>query len=87
MLCQTKVSKNKPFLHLKSSLPLENIVFNENSGKEKSHLENLFFDKTKTLKANVKALLDEISLREQLNSHLLNKIEDDISRQKTMGFY
>lgn len=75
--------KIKPLFNSKLSLPLENIVFNEKSGKENSSLESLFFDKSKTLKANVKALLDDICRRESLNLHLLDNIDDDISKQNT----
>ena len=46
-------------------------------------LDKLFFDKSKTLKATVKALLEEIKLRENLNIHLLNKINKDICWQHT----
>jgi len=60
---------------------LESIVFSAKQSTEIDSLESVFSDKCKTAKAGVRALLLEIQLRESLNSHLLNKIEEDISRQ------
>lgn len=73
----------KPFYHSDIKNSLEGVVFKEKPEKEKGLLEKLFSDKTKTLKATVKALLDEIKLRESIDSHLLNKIDEDICRQHT----
>ena len=41
----------------------------------------VFSDKSKTSKATVKALLNEIELRENLDTHLLNRINEDICGQ------
>jgi len=73
----------RPFYHSDLINTLENIVFNQDHKNEKGVLENILSDKTKTLKATVKALLDEIKLRETLNIHLLNNIDEDICSQHT----
>ena len=75
--------KPRPFYHSDLRESLENIVLKEGSEKEKGILERVFSDKSKTLKATVKALLNEIELRERLNSHLLYKIDDEICEQHT----
>ena len=72
-----------PFYHADLENSLEGIIFNEKPEKEKGLLEKMFSDKTKTLKATVKALLDEIKLRESIDSHLVNKIDEDICSQHT----
>ncbi len=73
----------KPFHHSDLEKNLEGIVFKEGTGKEKTTLENILSDKSKTLKATVKALLEEIKLRETLDSHLLKKIDEEICQQHT----
>ena len=73
-----------PFYHTNLKNSLENIVFKEKPDNEKGLLERIFSDKSKTSKAAVKALLDEIKLRESLNSHLLNRIDEGICRQHTL---
>jgi hypothetical protein len=75
----------KPFYQTDLKKTLEGIMFSTESQKEKGILERLFFDKSKTQKATVKALLQEVELREKLNSHLLNKIDDGICRQHTFS--
>ena len=60
--------KQKPFYHTDLTNTLENIVFKEKSTKEKGILEKVFYDKSKASKATVKALLNEIELRESLDS-------------------
>lgn len=59
---------------------LENIVFKEEPQKEKSVIEKVFSDKNRTLKATVKALFNEILLRERLNSELLSRIDSDMCK-------
>ncbi len=76
-------SAPKPFHHSNLEKNLEGIVFKEGTGKEKTTLENMLSDKSKTLKATVKALLEEIKLRETLDSHLLKKIDEEICQQHT----
>lgn len=80
---ENSVLKPRPFYHTDLKESLENIVFKEGSENEKGILEKVFSDKSKTLKATVKALLNEIELRENLDSHLLNKIDDEICKQHT----
>ena len=63
-----------PFYHTDLSSIIENIDFKEKPEKNKNILEKLFTDKSKTQKASVKALLEEIELRESLDTHLLKKI-------------
>ena len=76
------VSELKPFYHADLRKALAHIRFNKRSQKQ-GPLEKLFDGKTKTLKATVKALFDEIKLRENLDTHLLNKIDEDICTQHT----
>jgi len=78
-------TKTRPFYHSDFKSSLESIVFKKTSEKENT-LERFFFDKSKTSKATVKALLSEIELREMLNLHLLNKANEDISRQNNNLF-
>jgi hypothetical protein len=59
---------------------LENIVLKEEPLKERGIVEKVFSDKGKTLKATIKALFNEILLRERLNSELLGKIDSDICK-------
>ncbi len=75
--------KLKPFYHTDLTNNLEKIVFKTEPKEEKGILEKVFSDKSKTLKATVKAFLEEIKLRETLDSHLINKIDDEICRQNT----
>ena len=70
-----------PFYHTDLNNTLKGIVFEESCDKKTSPLERIFSDKTKTLKAGVKALLEEIELREELDRNLINKIEDEIFQQ------
>lgn len=76
-------SSPRAFYHTDLMSNLEGIVFTAQPKKNDSALERLLSDKTKTLKATIKALFDEISLREKLDSHILHKIDDDICRQHT----
>ena len=69
-----KLHNSKPFYYSDLSTILKNISTEKQSSK--SVLENLITDRTKTQKAAVKALLEEIQLREKLDSHLLEKIHE-----------
>jgi len=62
----------KPFFHSDFKNSLECLALETESKENTGLLRNLFADKTKSLKVTVKALLDEIKLREELNIHLLN---------------
>jgi len=46
-------------------------------------IEKLFSSKTRTLKATVRELLNEINLRKNLDSDLVSRINDEICRTKT----
>ncbi len=76
-------SVSRPFYHADLKNTLEGVVLKPQPEKPKGILEKVFCDKGKTLKGTVKALLNEIQLRETLDSHLLNKIDDEICRQHT----
>ena len=75
--------KPKAFYHSDLKESLEHIVYKEETHNGKDLLDKMFFDKTKNLKATIKALFNEILLREKIDSHVLNKIDDDISKQNT----
>jgi len=75
----------KPFYHTDFK-DIERII--EDKHYENKYLvKRLFSDKSKTLKATIKALLDEIRLRERLNVDLLSKIDEDICKCKTYLYY
>ena len=72
--------KPKPFYHTGMEGSLESIVLNDKP-EEKDVVDKVFSDKGRTLKATVKALFNEIMLRERLDSFLLYDINDDICKQ------
>ncbi len=74
---------SKRFYHTNLENNLEGITLKPTPEKPKGLLERVFSDKATTLKATVKALLDEIKLRETLDSYLLKKMDDEICRQDT----
>lgn len=74
---------SKPFYHSDLKNTLEGIVFKETPEKQQGILEKMFSDKGKTLKGTVKALLNEIKLRETLDSHLIKKIDDEVCSKHT----
>lgn len=74
---------SRPFYHTRLENALEGITLKAEPEKERSPLERVFSNKATTSKATVKALLDEIKLRENLDSHLLKTIDDEICRQNT----
>jgi DNA-binding transcriptional ArsR family regulator len=76
-------SVSRPFYHAGLGYSLEDITLKPTPEKGKSVLERVFSDKSKTLKSTVKALLNEITLREALDSHLLRKMDDEICRLHT----
>jgi len=81
---EESVLQLKPFYHTDLRNNLENIAFETNTGRKQSALERIFLSKTKILKASVKALLQEIELRENLDLHLLAKIDDELCRQHSL---
>ena len=79
----TCVSSHHPFYSTSLQNNLEDLLYKSPARGEGDVLERIFSDKTKTLKSTAKALLDEIRLREYLNSLMNNKIDYEISRQNT----
>lgn len=74
-----KKSKS-PFRHGEIKKSIEKIVTEKNPKNNHSILEDLISDKARTLKASVNALLEEISLREELNVSLVKKIDGEVCR-------
>lgn len=72
-----------PFEHTEIKKSLEAIVSNPESPKKSSPLENMFSDKSKSLKASVNALLEEIRLREDINLCQVKKMNKEVCRQHT----
>ncbi len=72
-----------PFYHTDLKGSLENIVFNEEPESEKSIVGRIFSDKGKTLKATIKALFNEIQLREKLDTFLVYRVDEEIQGQKS----
>lgn len=68
-----------PFHDREIKKTVERIAF-EKKSKGFSVLEDLISDKAKTLKASVNALLEEISLREDLNVSMFKKIDDEVCK-------
>jgi len=62
---------------------MENVFLKDKPRDETSIVSRLFSNKTETLKSTAKSLLEEITLRETLDCHILNKINEDISWQRT----
>ena len=71
-----------PFFHNELKNSLERVISNPEIEKS-SLLEDMFSDKAKTLKASVNAILEEIKLRENLNTYQTKKINVEICRQHT----
>ena len=72
-----------PFSHKELKKSLEAIVSDSPLEQKKCSLEDMFSDKSKTLKSSVNALLEEIKLREDLNAHQFKIINGEICRQHT----
>ena len=77
------VLKPRPLYHTDFEDALENIVVKKEPEKEKDALGRIFSDKRKTLKSTIKALFNEIKLREGLDSSILYKINQDICRENS----
>jgi hypothetical protein len=75
--------KAAPFAHKELKKSLEAIVSNPDPKPKRHLLEDMFSDKARTLKASVNALLEEIQLREDLNTSHFKKMNDEICRQHT----
>jgi len=79
----SEYSNSRHFSNSEISKSLEGITLKSDSMNENSLLEILLSDKSKTLKSTIKALLNEIELREDLDMHLLSKISEDLCEQNT----
>jgi hypothetical protein len=75
--------KATPFAHKELKKSLEAIVSDPEPSPRRPVLEEMFSDKAKTLKASVNALLEEIQLREDLNTSHFKKMNGEICRQHT----
>jgi hypothetical protein len=77
------VSKSRHFYHTGFEDSLESIVLKEEPDTETGMFEKVFSDKKKNLRATVKALFNEIMLRERLDLFLLYKIDADMFRHNS----
>ena len=59
---------------------LEKIVLQPEPDMERGMIDKVFSDKSRTLKATIKALFNEILTRERLDSVLIDDIESDICK-------
>lgn len=78
---QDSTLRPRPFYHTGIEESLEHIVLNEEPERKKDAVDKVFSDKGRTLKATIKALFNEILLRERLDSFLLYNMNDGICRQ------
>ncbi len=76
---ENSVLKPRPFYHTEFNSTIEKIVLDEPE-EPKGIADRIFSDKTKTLKSTVKALFNEVNLRERLDGFLLYKIDEDICK-------
>jgi hypothetical protein len=74
------VLKPRPFYYTDFDKSIEKIVLDEPE-EPKGLADKIFSDKSKTLKSTIKALFNEINVRERLDSFLLYRINEDICRQ------
>jgi len=77
----SSVLKPRPFYHTGLEKGLERIIFDESAETGKDEVCRIFSDKSRTLKATIKALFNEIMLRERLDSFLLYSMDKDICKQ------
>jgi hypothetical protein len=80
---ENPVLRTRHFYHTGFEDALEDIVLKEDPETESGMLEKVFSDKRKNLKATVKALFNEITLRERIDLFLLNKIDADMFWQNS----
>jgi len=78
---EDSILKPRPFYHTGIEESLENIVLKEEPETKKDAVDKVFSDKGRTLKATVKALFNEIMLRERLDSFLLYDMNQGICKQ------
>lgn len=77
------MSKTIPFKHKELKKSLEKIISKSASKEKRFPLDKMLSDKSKSLKASVNALLEEISLREEINTSQFKGINEEICRQHT----
>jgi len=80
---KNSAKKAAPFEHIDLKNSLEDIVSNTAEKQKCNPLEDMLSDKTKTLKSSVNALLEEIRLRKELNTHQFKKMNNEICKQHT----
>ncbi len=78
---ESSVLKPRPFYYTEFNKSIEKIVLDEPE-EPRGLSDRIFSDKTKTLKSTIKALFNEMNLRERLDGFLLYKIDDDILKCK-----
>lgn len=78
---ENPVLQPRHFYHTGFEDSLEKIVLKEEPEQERSIVDKVFSDKSRTLKATIKAFFNEIMTRENLDSILLSKIDNNICRQ------
>jgi hypothetical protein len=71
-------SESQPLYHSDLKENHEGLVLKSPRNKNGGLIDKLFSNKTKTLKSSVKALRDEIKIRQNLNIHLIDKIDEQI---------
>ncbi|MCX5693886.1 MAG: hypothetical protein NT014_01935 [Candidatus Omnitrophica bacterium] len=59
---------------------LEKIVLHDEPQKERGLIDKIFSDRSRTLKATIKALFNEVLTREHLNSVLLRDIDSELCK-------
>jgi serine/threonine protein kinase len=59
-------------------------LLNKIPKQKQGTLENIFHDKSKSLKSTVKELLEEIELRKNLDYNILKKIDNTICKENTV---
>lgn len=77
---ENSLLKPRPFYHTGIEESLEGIVLKEEHLPDRGIIDRVFSDKSRNLKAMVKALFNEILLRERLNTELLGRVNDDLCR-------
>mgnify|MGYP001574181636 CR=1 FL=1 len=75
--------KPKPFFHSNLGRGIEQLVAEEKPEEAPSLAERIFADKRKTTKATVRALFQDITMREKLDIELLNRIGEDLGTARS----
>ena len=75
--------KPRPFFHSNLGKGIEQLVAEEKPEEASSLAERIFADKRKTTKATVRALFQDIMMREKLDIQLLNRIGEDLGTARS----